>query len=586
LPRIDRNSWLWISFGLLLVVALTAVGTLSVAVWRLDQSEVEARRAAAIEENLRLALWRMDTALTPFLARENARPFGEYLARDQFPESLPHGIPGGASPDPASIERKREWVVLRFELALEQGNVSRPGSEEGKGEISEDRWQVETDRPFAGTFQPADWFANLNRRELWERLPRVNSFPPMSPIAEGSAVAELDTFGVRSRAAAEFSQRSQSVALNNAMVQQLNAGTIISLRRPSLLMPLWQSNQLLLVRRIEFPSRNSIQGCILDWGGLQQWLLESSKDLLSEARLEPVDQVHAAGEPGLLAALPLRLVPGTLPMESLPPQTAIWPTLLLAWSGVLTAVLAGGFLLQGVVSLSQRRASFVSAVTHELRTPLTTFQMYTEMLARDMITNPTTRREYLETLHAESLRLSHLVENVLAFARLERGRGNAQLERLPLERVLSRCLPRLEQLAGDSQMHLIIEPSPFWKSLVCVDESLVEQIMRNLIDNACKYGVPATERRIEFQVEVAGQWIRWRVRDFGPGLPEPRRWYRPFSKSAYEAAHSAPGIGLGLALSRRLARQMGATLEMDRKVNPGACFVLSLRRSAGETVTT
>jgi signal transduction histidine kinase len=71
--------------------------------------------------------------------------------------------------------------------------------------------------------------------------------------------------------------------------------------------------------------------------------------------------------------------------------------------------------------------------------------------------------------------------------------------------------------------------------------------------------------------------VQLSVRDHGPGVSKPsRRLFRSFSKSAREAAHSAPGIGLGLALSRRLARGMGGDLRLERCPEEGASFVLTL----------
>ena len=81
-----------------------------------------------------------------------------------------------------------------------------------------------------------------------------------------------------------------------------------------------------------------------------------------------------------------------------------------------------------MVALSERRGAFVSAVTHELRTPLTTFRMYAEMLAEGMVPSPEARQKYLETLRREADRLAHLVENVLQYARLERGRPGGRRE--------------------------------------------------------------------------------------------------------------------------------------------------------------
>ncbi|MDP6502124.1 MAG: ATP-binding protein, partial [Planctomycetota bacterium] len=73
-----------------------------------------------------------------------------------------------------------------------------------------------------------------------------------------------------------------------------------------------------------------------------------------------------------------------------------------------------------------------------------------------------------------------------------------------------------------------------------------------------------------------------RVRDHGPGIegPEAARLFQPFTKSAAEAAHTAAGVGLGLALSRRLARQLGGDLQLENGGQQGASFALTLPLSA------
>ena len=110
------------------------------------------------------------------------------------------------------------------------------------------------------------------------------------------------------------------------------------------------------------------------------------------------------------------------------------------------------------------------------------------------------------------------------------------------------------------------------------DCSAVEQILFNLVDNACKYAATATERRIHVEGQSDGRQVLIRVRDHGPGISpqDAKKLFKPFSKSVSEAAHSAPGVGLGLALCRRLARSLGGDLTLDHSVREGACFVLRL----------
>jgi signal transduction histidine kinase len=339
-------------------------------------------------------------------------------------------------------------------------------------------------------------------------------------------------------------------------------------------------DHLLLARRVTIDGETSIQGCWLNWDRLQQTLLNEVADLLTDVALVPVTADAPAEPRHTLAALPVRL---ELPAVSLAQGTAspMKTALIAAWLGLLVAVVAIAVLLHGVTALSERRAAFVSAVTHELRTPLTTLQLYTEMLADGLLTDESQRRDYINTLRSESDRLGHLVENVLGYARLERRPGAAHRQVLALEDLVDRMLPRLERRATRAGMEIIIEGDAR-AALVWADPSVVEQIVFNLVDNACKYACRTENRRIMIHLSKDDRGPRITLRDFGPGVAADvrRRMFQPFSKSAEQAADSAPGVGLGLALSRGLARQLGGELTLEPSIGPGAVFSLSLVSAA------
>ena len=136
------------------------------------------------------------------------------------------------------------------------------------------------------------------------------------------------------------------------------------------------------------------------------------------------------------SSFPNRLRPTSSRTTSTATISAIRISLIIAWCCLVLGCVASAVMLRSVMVLSERRAAFVSAVTHELRSPLTTFRMYAEMLAEGMVRDEQQRRTYLETLRVEADRLSHLVDNVLQYARLERGRAGRRPVAIELERLM------------------------------------------------------------------------------------------------------------------------------------------------------
>jgi len=343
---------------------------------------------------------------------------------------------------------------------------------------------------------------------------------------------------------------------------------------------LWIKDALLLTRRVSQDGNNIIQGAWIDWPQLRSRLLAAITDLFPAASLEPAP-ASATGGIDLLASLPIRFLPGRLDIAAPPFWSPLKLSLATAWACVLLASIAVALVLRGMMLLSERRAAFVSAVTHELRTPLATFKLYSEMLADGLVSDPAKRQSYLETLTTEADRLGHLVENVLAYSRLERSSSSDGRLTISLHDLLQRVQPRLAQRTAQAGATFTLQhtgvPDDF---SLTTDPSAVEQILFNLTDNACKYARHGSEpASIELILTTPRHHtLQLAVRDRGPGIPrsEARRLFRPFHKSAREAAHTAPGVGLGLALCRRLAHDLGGRLEIDPSWTGGACFVLSL----------
>ena len=138
---------------------------------------------------------------------------------------------------------------------------------------------------------------------------------------------------------------------------------------------------------------------------------------------------------------------------------------------------------------------------------------------------------------------------------------------------------RLADRALQVEMELEIDLSDeIAERSISTDAAAVEQIVFNLVDNACKYASASQDLRVHLEIKATETQVEFRVRDHGVGISprEAKRLFQPFSKSADQAANSAPGVGLGLALCRRLAAELDGRLELELGADRGATFRLTL----------
>lgn len=595
----------WAAFGVCSVVVLGAMAWISGTVLRLERGM---RGQAHLEENVRLALWRIDSALAPFITQESARPYFTYTpfypAERAYTRMFAEIEKGDVLVPSPILVQVSPWILVHFQAAPD-GLLTSPQVPTGNmRDLAESAYTTHESIDEAAR-RLAELRRLLKGKDHFRKLeatspPSLVKVVPPAQLPQGWDGQMQQTAVQKRRSAQEFQARAQSyrqvedlgniarmqrsAQANDQAPQQSSVSTPPADQSEGGMEPLWADNALLLARRVVVEGRTYTQGCCLDWPRLGGELLESIQDLLPEARLEPATGDLAGDGERRLAALPVRLVPGPVPDEPVAILSPIRVSLLTSWACALLAALAVATLLRGVLSLSERRRVFVSAVTHELRTPLTTFRMYTDMLADGMVRGEEKRQDYIRRLRGEAERLGHLVENVLFYARLESGRAGATSERVELREFLERVKQRLQDRVERAGMRLVLEAGRDEGPIeVDVDVSALEQVVVNLVDNACKYAAASSEPKIQLQVERAGARALVRVRDRGPGIsPRDRqRLFRAFSKSDREAANSAPGVGLGLALSQRLARALGGELQLEEDVKDGASFRLTLPLAGG-----
>jgi signal transduction histidine kinase len=237
---------------------------------------------------------------------------------------------------------------------------------------------------------------------------------------------------------------------------------------------------------------------------------------------------------------------------------------------VSTVVIAVGL---GIVLLSvvaERRASqlksdFIANVSHELKTPLSLIRMFGEMVATGRHKGEETAREYGSIITRESERLSHLIDNVLDFARLERGKASYDFNENDLGMVLERALDVSRYRLDKERIKLNTRVDPDLP-LVRMDENAITLVILNLVDNAIKYG--AEGGVVEVTLDRVPGGVVMSVRDWGPGIPreEQGRIFDRFYRAQSARDRNVRGSGIGLSLVRHIAEAHGGRVVVESPV--------------------
>jgi PAS domain S-box-containing protein len=218
----------------------------------------------------------------------------------------------------------------------------------------------------------------------------------------------------------------------------------------------------------------------------------------------------------------------------------------------------------------QAREAFIGLLSHELRTPITTIYGGTRLLDRPLAEEQ--RQELLRDIRVESERLFRLVEDLLVMTRVERGGVEIGDEPLLLQRILSSVVMTEESRWPGLTVRVSL---PSHLPAVRGELTYVEQVVRNLLTNAAKYG--GVERPIDLVAEESGGEVIVRVQDRGPGISDEdaERLFDLFYRGAATAA-KAGGAGIGLFVCRALVTAMGGRIWATSREGGGAEFCFSM----------
>jgi PAS domain S-box-containing protein len=226
------------------------------------------------------------------------------------------------------------------------------------------------------------------------------------------------------------------------------------------------------------------------------------------------------------------------------------------------------------------KSEFLASMSHELRTPLNAISGYADLMNAGIAGElPRLYREYVDKIQRSQRHLQQMITGVLDFSKLEAGTLPLELEETRVADVLARVEPLVEAQAALKRQVLHIA-LPQRSLTVIADPDRALQIVLNLLTNAIRFTPPDGAISVDAAMHGADA-VAIRVCDNGPGIADAdaERVFEPFVQLDHSLSRRPDGAGLGLAISRDLARAMGGDLTLQSAPGRGATFVLTLPRS-------
>jgi two-component system, OmpR family, phosphate regulon sensor histidine kinase PhoR len=324
--------------------------------------------------------------------------------------------------------------------------------------------------------------------------------------------------------------------------------------------------------------RTIISAKLTDLAG-EEFVLAAGKGSLA-APLVATGEIPAGRE---LQAKPLWVFPSyaigiTLQGESIDDivRARLMNNLLLvgAFAILLMGVAWFGFrTIHAELELARARSRLVSNVSHELRTPLALIRMYAETLEMGRLSQDAKKQEYYRTILRESERLTHLVNNILDFSRMETGQKRYSFQPTDVNEVIDGVLQTYSaRLNTDGIVPIFDRASSL--PLIAGDRDALAEAVINLIDNAVKYRGSSTFLKI--RSDMRGEWICVEVEDHGIGISpaHQKKVFDAFYRVEDPLVQSSKGSGIGLSLVKQITEAHGGSVTLNSMPGKGSTFML------------
>jgi signal transduction histidine kinase len=232
-------------------------------------------------------------------------------------------------------------------------------------------------------------------------------------------------------------------------------------------------------------------------------------------------------------------------------------------------------LVSNLTTANAAKSTFLATMSHELRTPLNAIIGYSDLLQAQISGDLNTQqRQHIHRIEGAARHLLGLIEGILNYARLEAGKEQVDLRDVDVANLADEVVALVQPLAKGRGLELRLHAQEQLPS-IRTDLAKVRQILLNLLSNAVKF---TQEGHVALDVRCDAESMIWTVTDTGVGIAptDVERIFEPFQQGGQNPVGRAAGTGLGLTVSRQLARLLGGDVSAQSTPGVGSSFVLRL----------
>lgn len=232
------------------------------------------------------------------------------------------------------------------------------------------------------------------------------------------------------------------------------------------------------------------------------------------------------------------------------------------------------------IRINRLKNDFIATVTHELKTPLASTRMLVDTILEGRAKDEATQKEYLEIISHENIRLTRLIDNFLAFSRMERNKNTFIMRQVKPMQIAHCAIEAMKTKLETNGCKLNIE---FEENLplIIADFDAMTTVLTNLLDNACKYSKDdGSENNITIKIYTDNTDVCFEVRDSGIGLTpkQMKKIFNRFYQADQRLSRKAEGCGLGLSIVKFIIESHGGKIEVQSKPSVGSSFIIRVKK--------